>query len=44
MWKTCLNSVKSELQDRQFQDAIAQTELWKEEIPTRYVYHQLNVR
>ena len=38
------NSVKSELRDRQFQDMSAQTGLWEEEIPTRYVYHQLNVR
>ena len=33
-------SVKSELRDKQFRDAIAQSELWEEEIPVRYVRYR----
>lgn len=37
--KYVFNSVKSELRDETFKDAIAKSELWEEELPTRYVCH-----
>ena len=35
-------SVRSELRDKRYRDAIAKSALWEEEIPTRYVCHQSN--
>jgi hypothetical protein len=35
-------SVKSELRDQRYQDGIAKSDLWEEEIPTRYARHQSN--